>query len=233
MTDREKIIDKIKKCLALAKSSNEHEAAAALRQAQKLMQAHGISDLDMSAAEATEARAKAGATRRPAGWETYLAGHVADAFGCKLMFTSSWSQGGEWAFIGTGAGPEVAEYSFKVLLRQGKAARAEYIKAKLKRCKPGTKTRRADLFSEGWVASVVSLVERFSAPESSESAIDAYMAIKYPTTTSLKTSDRNADRKLREHEWRDRGAGYQAGQDAQLNRGIGGAGEQLLIGGQS
>lgn len=102
MTTREKIIDKIKKCMALAKSSNEHEAAAALRQAQKLMQAHGISDLDMSAAEATEARAKAGATQRPAGWETYLAGHVADAFGCKLMFTSSWARGGEWAFIGTG-----------------------------------------------------------------------------------------------------------------------------------
>lgn len=228
MTTREKIIDKIKKCMALAKSSNEHEAAAALRQAQKLMQAHGISDLDMSAAEATEARAKAGATQRPSGWETYLAGHVADAFGCKLMFTSSWARG-EWAFIGTGASPEVAEYAFKVLLRQGKSARAEYINTKLKRCKPGTKTRRADLFSEGWVTSVASLVERFSAPESSESAIDAYMAIKYPSTTSLKTSDRNAERKLRDHEWRDRGAGYQAGQDAQLNRGIGGAAAQPLL----
>ena len=44
--DRDKIIAKVK-CLALAKSSNEHEAANALRQAQKLMQAHGISDLDV------------------------------------------------------------------------------------------------------------------------------------------------------------------------------------------
>jgi hypothetical protein len=42
--DREKAIDRIKKCLALSKSSNEHEAAAALRQAQKLMLAHGITD---------------------------------------------------------------------------------------------------------------------------------------------------------------------------------------------
>lgn len=37
-TERDKIIAKVKKCLALAKSSNEHEAATALRQAQKLMQ---------------------------------------------------------------------------------------------------------------------------------------------------------------------------------------------------
>jgi hypothetical protein len=34
--DRETALTKIKKCLALAKSSNEHEAAAAMRQAQKL-----------------------------------------------------------------------------------------------------------------------------------------------------------------------------------------------------
>ena len=33
-TERDKIIAKVKKCLALAKSSNEHEAATALRQAQ-------------------------------------------------------------------------------------------------------------------------------------------------------------------------------------------------------
>lgn len=229
-TDREKIIDKIKKCLALAKSSNEHEAAAALRQAQKLMQAHNISDLDMTAAEATEARAKAGAIQRPAGWESYLAGHVADAFGCKLLFTSTWARGGEWAFIGTGASPEVAEYAFKVLLRQGKNARSEYIKTKLKRCKPGTKTRRADLFSEGWVMAVANLVERFSGTETNQAAIDAYMASKYPSTATLKTSDRNADRNLRDHEWRDRGAGHLSGKDAKLNRGVGGSGEQRLLG---
>ena len=33
----EKILEKIKKCLRLAKSSNENEAAAAMRQAQKLL----------------------------------------------------------------------------------------------------------------------------------------------------------------------------------------------------
>ena len=33
MSDRDKILDKIKKCLALAASPEAHEAAAALRQA--------------------------------------------------------------------------------------------------------------------------------------------------------------------------------------------------------
>ncbi len=34
MTDREKILSKIKKCMALSASSNEHEAAAALHSKQ-------------------------------------------------------------------------------------------------------------------------------------------------------------------------------------------------------
>ena len=46
--DQEKIIDKIKKCLALAKSDNPHEAATALRQAQKLMEQHNLTEQDIS-----------------------------------------------------------------------------------------------------------------------------------------------------------------------------------------
>ena len=38
MTTPEAVIDKIRKCMALAESENEFEAAAALRQAQRLMQ---------------------------------------------------------------------------------------------------------------------------------------------------------------------------------------------------
>ena len=37
MIDKTKILDKVKKCLALSKSANENEAATALRQARKLM----------------------------------------------------------------------------------------------------------------------------------------------------------------------------------------------------
>lgn len=46
--DRAKIIDKIKKCLALSKSANDAEAAAALRQAQKLMRIHKIDEMDVA-----------------------------------------------------------------------------------------------------------------------------------------------------------------------------------------
>ena len=45
VSDHAKIMDRIKKCLALSASSNEHEAEAALRQARKLMEAHHINAL--------------------------------------------------------------------------------------------------------------------------------------------------------------------------------------------
>jgi hypothetical protein len=41
--NRDDLLRKIRACLRLSKSANEHEAAAALRQAQALMREHGIS----------------------------------------------------------------------------------------------------------------------------------------------------------------------------------------------
>lgn len=228
MSERDKIIDKIKKCLALSASSNEHEAEAALRQARKLMEMHGVSELDVQAAEAEERRTKAGADRHPANWETALASKIGDAFGCRVIFASSW-KGGEWCYIGCGASPEVAQYAFDVLLRQARRARAEHIKTRLNRCKTATKTRRADLFNEGWVRSVVSTITAFAGGEQQDVAIDAYVGKHYPTLRDLKARNRNDGRTLRDHEYDDYAAGGRAGRDAQLNRGVGGMGEQKAL----
>lgn len=49
--DRARLMGKIQKCLRLGKSSEAHEAAAALRQAQKLMEMHGITEEDLAGLE--------------------------------------------------------------------------------------------------------------------------------------------------------------------------------------
>jgi hypothetical protein len=46
---RDQAINKVRKCLRLAESSNAHEAAAARRQAAKLMQQHHITARDVLA----------------------------------------------------------------------------------------------------------------------------------------------------------------------------------------
>lgn len=229
MSDHAKIMDRIRKCLALSASSNEHEAEAALRQARKLMDTHNITELDVQAAEAAEQRAKSGARTQPANWETMLAVKIGDAFGCQIVFAGHWSHKGEWCFVGCGAAPEVAQYAFTVLLRQAKRAREEHIKARLKRCKTATKTRRADLFSDGWVRSVVGKIAAFAGGERQTEAIDAYMRKHHPVIGQLKSRNRNDGRTLRDHEYNDFAAGSRSGCDAQLNHGVGGGEQHLAL----
>ena len=102
----DRIIDKIRKCLALAKSSNPHEAAAALRQAQTLMRLHGIDEDTLELAAVKEA-SQAVASEQIPTWDGRLARMVADAFGCRLLI-AAWKVGpranvSSWTFIGVGA----------------------------------------------------------------------------------------------------------------------------------
>jgi hypothetical protein len=229
MIDKEKIIGKIRKCLALAASSNEHEAAAAMRQAQKLMEMHNVEHTELLAAGATECAAHAGATKTPATWENNLAMTVSDAFGCRLLFQGSWG-GGKWKFIGTGARPEIAQYAFSVLFRQLRRSRASFIKEKCKRLKPSSKTRRADLYCMAWTNAVASKAQAMSiSPEEAE-VLDAYMLQQYPETAELKSRDRTQGRKLSSNDWNAYAHGAAAGRNAQLNHGVSGSACPALIG---
>lgn len=228
MTDRDAIIAKIKKCLALAKSSNEHEAAIALRQAQRLMQQHGITDFDIDTADIQEEAAKAGAASTPARWECGLATRIANAFGCAVFLAAGYPCG-RWVFAGAAPAGQIARYAFEVMYRQVKRARASYIKTTLKRCGPTSRTRRADLFCEGWVVAATALIERFAATDGQKVRVTAYLESKHKLT-GFHGTNRNAGRKLTERDYGDADAGHIAGQNAQLNRGVGGTGDRLALG---
>lgn len=224
----DKILDKIKKCLALAISANEHEAAAAMRQAQKLMEQHGVSDRDVLASQAGESGTKAGAAIKPAQWEANLAVSVGEAFGCRVLFSNR--NGGIWVFIGFGAAHEVASYAFHVLNRQARKARTEYMATALKRVKRApVKTARADLFCEGWVRTALGAVTAWTAAPEQEAAVEAFLGAKYPSLQKLKTADRSPKGGLRDHQLNDLARGTAAGRSAVLNRGIGGIPDPLAL----
>lgn len=225
MDDR--ILDKIKKCLALAASGNEHEAAAAMRQAQKLMEQHGVSDRDVLASQAGESGTKAGAAAKPAQWEADLAVSVGDAFGCRVIFSQRY--GGTWVFIGFGATHEVASYAFAVLNRQARKARTDYIATALKRVqRASVKTARADLFCTGWVRTALSAVTAWTATPEQDAAVEAFLGVKYPSLQKLKTADRSP-KSLRDHQVNDLARGAAAGRSAVLNRGIGAGPDPLAL----
>jgi len=78
---RDQALRKVLACLRLAGSSNPHEAAAALRQARKLMDQHGLSAEDAAASEIREAESP---TRcrgaKPPQSLVWLASMVADGY---------------------------------------------------------------------------------------------------------------------------------------------------------
>lgn len=230
MDNRENILEKIRKCMALANSGNEHEAATALRQASKLMEMHQVSQAEMLAAGVSEISAKAGVIARPPIWEHHLAGFIAHVFGCRLIFRERFAQSC-WVFVGLSPANEVAAYSFEVLYRQAKKARQEFMAQHLKRFKKANKVRRADLFSQGWVQSACQSVSPLTTVDGAEEAIQAYMSLKHTNLGKLEAVDRNKGRSLSGKDEAALGAGLSAGRHAQLNKGVGAAAAPLMLGG--
>ncbi|KND62278.1 hypothetical protein BVER_01716 [Candidatus Burkholderia verschuerenii] len=229
-TDKSKVFDKIRKCLALSKSSNEHEAAAALRQAHALMRLHGINEDQVEAASVGDAATSAGAKRRPPLWEAALVGIVGTTFGCAVIFERDWKNG-YWRFVGVGQSAEIAAYAFEVLFRQCRKARAEYIAARLKHCASSRKIERADMFCRAWVGTVAQQVSEF-ADTKRDAAIATYLRLKYPETADspeLNPRDRTPNRKVDRSLYMDFLAGKDAGQSARLHHGVGASSEPLQL----
>lgn len=174
-----KILEKIKKCLALAKSSNANEAAAAMRQAQKLMEIHGVSSDDVAISDVESHTAKAGAGRTPPSHVAMLASMVASAFGAQLVYCPR-HDGVRWhgqvEFYGLAGSAEVAGYAFEVLGRQLKRDRNTYLATQPKRIKRTTKVRRGDLYAQAWVDAVASQVVRHQRSKAEDTTIAAYQA---------------------------------------------------------
>ncbi|QDL55924.1 DUF2786 domain-containing protein [Rhodoferax aquaticus] len=231
--NREQALSKIKKCLALAKSSNPHEAAAAMRQAQKLMAEHNLTETDVSLADVMEASAPA-RLNSITPWETTLAYMIAEAFGCDHLSKSSRHltrsrdliRKRDYVFVGIGAAPQVAGYAYDVLSRQCARDRLTHIRKQPKNCKPITKTARGDEFALGWVYGVRSLVEGFAGTERNQHLIEQYMAEHYPDLASAKVKDRAKGRNVSHN---DSWEGRQAGKRAQLNRAVGGLDQRGLL----
>jgi hypothetical protein len=228
--DRNSAIEKIKKCLALSKSANEHEAATAIRQARALMEKFKVSDFEMMTAEIYESTTKAGAKKKPTLWESALAGATSRAFGCELTFVMGYRES-RWKFIGSGPAPEIAQYAFTVLMRQIKKERTAFIQSKCKRLIPASRTRRADLFCEAWVISVSELIRQFAAVPVDNTALDAYMGKHYGNCQDIKPRNRNDGHKFKNPDIDAYEAGKKAGRNAQLNHGVAASGEpQLSLG---
>lgn len=215
------ILDKIRKCFALAASANEHEAAAALAKARALMAEHGISEADVALADIAEAKARTSDAMRPPRWETILSMAV-----CRALAVSAYLDGeGKRSFVGVGASAEIAAYAFQALYRQLKAARRAYIGSRLKRCKPGRKRQRADAYCEGWAYAVHSEIAAL-APTTPSPLIQQWLAERHPSLMKVDPRGAKIGNGKVADDWVN---GHCAGDGVQLHKGVGGSTAQKRL----
>ncbi len=219
--NKKRIIDKIAKCLRLSASSNPHEAAMALKQAQSLMEKYGVTDSEVDTASISESQVTSGSSCTPPGYLDRLASIISNSYGV-YHFLSLTGGANKYTFVGPDPIPEVASYVFTVLRRQVTKARKEYYKTR--RGKRVNKIKKADVFAMGWVISVSELVNDFAQPLKVKEAINKYLDIYHPgltkyTPRNIKIKAGNIDAAL---------SGMSAGQNANLKNGVNSTTRPLL-----
>ncbi|HDX9163544.1 TPA: DUF2786 domain-containing protein [Klebsiella michiganensis] len=233
--ETEKYLAKIKKLLNLARrSSNSHEAATALNQAQALMRKHKLSQSDVDLMDITSKASKGAPShaRSIPQYMTMLGQLICEAMGtrCYYSFRRNFRTGklqNSVIFYGPDERPEIAAYAFDVLSRQMVKARRTFIGSLRKNIKPITKTARADQFCEGWVNGAYQVVEPFVVTSTEKTLMAAFLA-------KLKKEQGATDLESREAK-KCRGgedaaeAGFNEGLKARLNHGVSGKDSALSL----
>lgn len=216
MDDR--ILNKIKMCLALAKSaSNEHEAAAAMRSAQALMRKHHISVNDVDLSFVSEFNLLID-NSHIVNYQACLFRLIEKAFGVKSIFKRAVFSSSSINFIGITPQPELASYCYEVLWERLKFDRSSYVKAQPKQCKRITKTARGDRFAEGWVWGVSQAVSEFAASEKELELITTYIGKHYPDLGTGKPMVRGKKANTKDSAY----DGFKAGKRQSIHRPING-----------
>lgn len=111
------IINKIKKLLALAESSNENEAALAFARAQKLMQDYDISMTDISESSFDNMEIDIPVLFRNKAIIVKFINIISETFGIKIIIRTRGSSPRAFTLIGKKERILTAEYAFTILYR--------------------------------------------------------------------------------------------------------------------
>jgi hypothetical protein len=224
----ESIIRKIEKCLALSKSSNEHEAAAALRQATKLMEAYNVTPEALAGAKIGETEADTDAWTRPPMWEIHLLNTIRVAFGCECILRLGNSQVKRLTkvvYIGVKPQAQLAAYAHAVLRRQVDKARSKYTTELGTYYTRGEKIAKGEAFCVGYIANIKKQVTALAVPADQAAAIDAFKG-KLLTGPRKDYKPSGAGRGLDASAYH---AGVSAGAGASLHRPMNGGASHLQL----
>lgn len=226
--DLEKVLRRIEKCLTLSKSPNEHEAAAALRQAQKLMAAYNVTESALVMNTIGQSDTLTDAYSRPPAWEMHLIALLRTAFGCDAIMhlgNSRTKAITTVVYIGVKHQAQLASYAHAVLRRQVNNARTKYTSSLPAHYSRGEKIASGETFCVGYISNIRKQVQELAINDATKAAINEVKTKALGGTgTQYKPS--------RSHSYAAAGAysaGVEAGAGASLHRPMNGGAEQLKL----
>lgn len=175
---REKLISRLKKCLALSASPEPHEAAAALRQAQKLMRELDLTEADLLGLELADALVK---TREGFGacrTMNFLTSIIMEAFGVQCIYERNPGSANRLnvRYVGPRDRVLLAEYYHRVVWRAMQGAWDDFL-SKRPWLKGDGGKRQA--FHLGWLVGVREKVEAIVPPEEETAAVNRWIVQRY------------------------------------------------------
>jgi len=152
--EKSPIIAKIQKLLALANSSNEHEAALAASHAQRLLSEHNLAMADIESANKPETadKVETQVSKTLPKWLRHLSAGVSTAFDCRSVH---YPATGKMTFIGVGADVQVAAYTFTYLERTVRRLCGSYMKNHVT---PNLANRHRELMRQSYYLGAVSTI---------------------------------------------------------------------------
>lgn len=118
--DREKILAKIRKLLALGndKGATEAEAVSAVLKAQRLMAEYDVEEYELHSSD-EEPIVKTPSEPASRSWRSYLGNVIADNFRCKMYQSTEWPRIYRIVFYGYKSDAQAASMAFNYLYKIG------------------------------------------------------------------------------------------------------------------
>lgn len=218
--NRSLYVERIRKLLALAGSSNEHESAIARKRADAMMEKYAITHMELGEAEFGSGDFET-ATKDRAKWKTSLYVAIGYIFGCQTTYHTNLDQKLVITFYGKKPMVEIALYISDVITR-GLATAWDNHKKLLKQHSIPLNSTTRNSFHEAFAGGVITTVSRIfngmSPEEQDQHRADVEAAnhltqdipVKKRRDTNRKHQDRLAT-----------AAGYLAGKAQNINIGVG------------
>ena len=212
-TDNQALMERIKKLMALAQSSNPNEASIALSRAQKLMQEHELSMDDINLSEIDTQNEAILPAMRDKVLFTLLAHIIMRAFGVEAIFKMRGKFFYAVSFIGPRSRLQAACYTFTILSRQAAQVKKDFsasvrqelkikysleleleeamsyvfgYEEKTRRFINNEVQRQTKAYVRGWLNAVYTKVIDFAQSDSEIKLIESYMSKNHPNLTTMR-----------------------------------------------